>query len=240
MSIRIGLAVYEYRNRNIAFNLNQIEKALKAAETKTDLLCFGEAFLQGFDALSWDYSTDAGIAIAQDSSVMQQIIRMSVKYGVDLLLGYIESDGEKIYSSCAVIAGGKLIHNYRRISRGWKEYTKTDWHYCEGRIVESFCYKGQKFVIALCGDMWDYPERFKTDGILLWPVYISYDLHEWPQEEPEYAKKAASAAKEALIVNSLFRENEPFSHGGAFYVRSGEVVQKHPYDTEGIMTVSIL
>ena len=66
--------------------MKQIELAMQRAEGKADLLCFGEAFLQGFDALSWDYSTDAGIAIAQDSSVMQQIIRMSVKYGVDLLL----------------------------------------------------------------------------------------------------------------------------------------------------------
>lgn len=26
-------------------------------------------------------------------------------------------------------ADGEIIHNYRRISRGWKEYSKTDEHY---------------------------------------------------------------------------------------------------------------
>ena len=42
----------------IAFNISQIEKALSAAQGRVDLLCFGEAFLQGFDSLSWDYETD--------------------------------------------------------------------------------------------------------------------------------------------------------------------------------------
>lgn len=32
---------------------------MKAAQGKVGLLCFGETFLQGFDALSWEYENDA-------------------------------------------------------------------------------------------------------------------------------------------------------------------------------------
>ena len=44
--MRIGLASYRSENRNTAFNVSQIERALKEAQGKVDLLCFGEAFLR--------------------------------------------------------------------------------------------------------------------------------------------------------------------------------------------------
>ena len=47
--MRIGLVSYRCENKNIAFNISQIEKAFREAKGKADLLCFGEAFLQGFD-----------------------------------------------------------------------------------------------------------------------------------------------------------------------------------------------
>ena len=60
--MRIGLVSYRCENRNIAFNMSQIELAMKRAEGKAEMLCFGEAFLQGFDALCWDYDTDKEVA----------------------------------------------------------------------------------------------------------------------------------------------------------------------------------
>ena len=53
--MRIGLVSYRCKNRDVAFNMGQIERAMRHSEGKADLLCFGEAFLQGFDALCWDY-----------------------------------------------------------------------------------------------------------------------------------------------------------------------------------------
>ncbi len=126
--MKIGLAAYAFENGDIAFNLHQIEKAMAAVSGKADLLCFGETFLQGFDALAWQYERDKDVAVSQDSPVMEQLKALTVQYGVDLLFGYVERDGERIYSSCAVIERGALLHNYRRISRGWKEYDITDGH----------------------------------------------------------------------------------------------------------------
>ena len=61
--MRIGLVSYRCENRNTAFNMSQIELAMKRSEGKVEMLCFGEAFLQGFDALCWDYDTDKKIAL---------------------------------------------------------------------------------------------------------------------------------------------------------------------------------
>ena len=120
--MKIGLASYRFKNRNITFNLSQIEKALQESQRKVDLLCFGETFLQGFDSLCWEFQTDKDMAITQDSIVMQRICNLTVKYRTDLLFGYVEREGDSIYSSRAVIAQGKPIHHYRRISKNWHHF----------------------------------------------------------------------------------------------------------------------
>lgn len=238
--LRIGLANYEFKNRDMAFNISQIEKGLREAEGKADLLCFGEAFLQGFDCLSWNYETDKEMAVSRDSDTMRSICAMSLKHGIDLAIGYIEREGETLYSSCAVIIGGELKHNYRRISRGWKEFSRTDAHYREGVETLEFACHGQKLMLALCGDMWDYPERFRTDGILLWPVFLSYELDDWlGGVDKEYAEQARLAAGRTLMVGSVCRDPNCPSLGGTFFFKDGEIIAFAEYGQESILFVEI-
>lgn len=233
--MKIGLAVYEFQNNNPEFNIAQIEKALRTAQGKVDLLCFGEAFLQGFDALTWNYDRDRHTAVSQDSETMRGLCRMSAAYGTDLLFGYIEEAGDSIYSSCALVEGGRLTHNYRRISRGWKEYKITDGHYKEGSAVREFCYRGRQVKIALCGDLWDYPEKFRTEGLLIWPIYVNFSLEDWARYKAEYGRQAGLAAKKVLLVNAISRN--PRSHGGAFCFAGGQIEKQWPFDRQGILTV---
>ena len=238
--MRIGLASYEFRNQDIDFNFSQMKKALQEAQGKADLLCFGEAFLQGFDGLVWDYETDKNMAITQDSTWMHRLCGLSLQYGTDLLFGYLEREGESLYSSCAVIEKGQLIHNYRRISKGWKCYWMTDSHYREGTSTEEFSYQGKNIQIALCGDLWDYPEQFKTEELLIWPVYCNFSLEEWKTTEQEYAQQALLACPKTVLINSITRQPiAPVSHGNAFYFHNGKVEQKQAYDTEGVLIVEI-
>lgn len=233
--MKIGLAVYEFKNNDLVFNISQIEKAMAAVQGRADLLCFGEAFLQGFDSLNWNYESDKDTAISADSETMERLCGLTVKYGVDLLIGYMEKSGEKIYSSCALMENGRLVHNYRRISKGWKEYTITDNHYCEGDEVREISYRGQTFGVALCGDLWDYPEKFKTSGILLWPIYVNFGEKDWKQYEAEYAQQASLAANRALLVNSI--SHEPEAVGGAFCFSGGRITYRLPYCTEGVLII---
>ena len=234
--MKIGLVSYRSENKNIPFNLTQIERALKETQGQAELLCFGEAFLQGFDSLCWDYETDRQMAVDQNSETMDYLRGLTVRYGTGLLFGYIEKEGDKIYSSCAVLAEGKTVHNYRRISRGWKEFSKTDSHYREGTETGEFTFHGKKIMPALCGDMWDYPERFRTEHLLIWPVYCDYTTEEWEDSAlDEYAEQALLAAKDTLLINPL--DNNPLNHGGAFRFRDGKVTDKIPFDEERILIV---
>ena len=236
--MRIGLVSCRCENRNTAFNLRQIERAMQRAAGKADLLCFGEAFLQGFDALCWDYAADKTVALAPDSEAFALLRSWTVRYGVSLITGYIERDREELYSSCAVLSDGQILHNYRRISKGWKEFTKTDGHYCEGSDTRPFQLHGKRITLALCGDLWEAPDRFKTEQLLIWPVYVNYTPEEWAAGAlDEYAAQAALAAKDVLMINPL--DTCPVNHGGAFHFQGGRVIARLPFDQEGILFTDI-
>ena len=230
----LGLVSYKFINNDTEFNISQIEKAIKQSRD-IDVLCFGEAFLQGFDVFNWNYEHDKVIAISKDSATMKRLEQMSKDYNIDLAFGYLEIDNEDLYSSYAIIIDGKLTYNYRRISIGWKEYSLTDHHYKEGNEVLSFNYKGHDITIALCGDMWDCSEKFKSNDLLIWPVYVNFTIDEWKNEEIEYAKQALIACKNTLMINSL--SENPDCYGGCFYFKDGQIKEKLDYNIEGILII---
>lgn len=236
--MQIGLVSYRSKNRDIAFNMKQIELAMRRSEGNVDLLCFGEAFLQGFDALCWDYEKDKEIAIELSSESISQLRKWTLQYGVSLIVGYIERDRERLYSSCAVISDSEIVHNYRRISKGWKEYEKTDGHYCEGDEVKPFYLNGKGITLTVCGDLWEFPVRFKTDELLIWPVYVNYSIDQWNHGIiDEYAAQAALAASDVLMVNPI--DDDPVNYGGSFHFRNGQTVSRLQFGQEGILVVNI-
>lgn len=236
--MQVGLASFACENGNLPFNMAQIERAMREVRGKADLLCFGEAYLQGFHSLCWDYTVDKEMALELNSEAIGQLCQWSKAYGVALLTGYIEKEKECLYSSCIVIEDGRILCNYRRITKGWKEYRKTDGHYKEGDKTEKFTFHNHEIMLALCGDMWDCPERFKTEQLLIWPVYVNFTVDEWNHREIDaYAKQASSAAKHVLMINPI--DDKRKNHGGAFYFRGGKIIDRLPFDREGILIVDI-
>lgn len=232
--MKIGLASYECRTNDIGFNLKQIEKAIIESKD-ADMVCFGEAFLQSFAAVTSDYAADSKMAAEQDSLPMARIRELSLKYRKAVMVGYIEKDGRDIYSSYALIENGDIVHNYRRISKNWKDYEKTCENYKEGTDTSPFLFHGVEMNVALCGDLWIYPGSFQSSGLLIWPVYVNFDLDE--SESGEYAKQAAMACGKTLLVNPLSKD--PLSRGGAFFFEHGKVKQSLGLDKEGVLVVEI-
>lgn len=237
--MKIALASARIVDRDINYNLSQMERYMQEAKgVGADLVCFGEAFLQGFNALSWQYEEDKKIALTTSSREFMQIKALTKEIGIDALFGYNEFENDTIYSSCALVADGEMTYNYRRISRGWKEYSKTDEHYKEGSTVEVFDYKGKKCVIGLCGDLWDFPERFALgEDLLFWPVYVSWTKEEWENGgKIEYAEQAKLCCENTLYVNSVC-DGDAF--GGAAYFLGGKVQKELPIFHEGLLCIEL-
>ena len=233
--IKIGLAPYKFINNDVDFNLSQIEKAMKRAAGKCDILLFGEAFLQGFDSLKWNFQIDKDVAIDLNSEYINILLSYNIKYKVDLGIGFLEKEDDFIYSSYMIIDEGKIKYVYRRISVGWKEVSKCDFHYKEGKESKEFTYKNNTFKIALCGDLWVFDDKFQTNGILIWPIYVNFKKEEWESEICEYAKRSNLFAGKCVMVNSI----DDDSLGGAFYFENGEIVKCLPFEKEDILIVEI-
>ncbi len=235
--MKIALASARLVDRDVRHNLSQMERFMKEAKAGgAALVCFGEAFLQGFNALSWDYEADRKIALSTASDEFEQIKAWTKQLEIDVLFGYNELADGFIYSSCALIAEGRLVHNYRRISRGWKEYWKTDTHYREGERPEVFLYRGKTCVIGLCGDLWDAPEQFAMgEELLFWPVYVSWTREEWENDgKLEYAQQAGLCCGKTLYVNAL-ADGDAF--GGAALFSGGAIQSEWPLFKEGLLYV---
>lgn len=238
--MKVALASAMFRNGDVAFNLRQMERHMRqAAGQGAALVCFGEAFLQGFDSLKWDFSSDCHMALGVDSAEFRTLCAWTRALRIDLLFGFLERDGAALYSSCALISGGALLKRYRRISRGWKEFRRTDGHYREGAVAEPFDYRGMRCQIALCGDLWDAPERFaQGEDVLFWPVYVDYRPEEWSGgERAEYAAQAAKARAKVLMINSLSADGG--GHGGCCVFCEGKTLAELPMDSEGLLVVDV-
>lgn len=197
--MKIALAAAKLIDRDITFNLSQIKRYMQEAKQQgAELVCFGESFYQGFECFDWEYERDKNMAITLDSPEFSTLLQLTAQIGVDLMLGFMEREGEALYSSCALLSGGKLLHRYRRISKNWKEFQITDHHYQEGTTVEPFLYRGKTCLIALCGDLWIYPERFCQNADLLFlPVFVNFSIADWENTElVEYAKPGKSGVSE--------------------------------------------
>lgn len=235
----IALASKPFINGDREANLQTMLASLtEAAALGADMLCFGEAFLQGFDGLCWDYAVDRDRAVGQTDETIKRLTEASAAAGVDLAFGYIERDGEALYSSYMALGGGGMIHNYRRVSRGWKEYTRTDDHYREGEQIGLFDWRGLRLGVALCGDLWEFPERFALGAdALLWPVYCDYSIQEWMNGTmDEYALQCRAAAPVTLMINSIC---PPTGHGGCAAFRAGKTELLLPPGREGLLLVPL-
>lgn len=239
--MKIALASAEFIDRDIAFNLSQVRRYMKEAKRKgAELVCFGESFLQGFDSLCWDFETDKNVAVSLNSPEITRLCQWTAEMGIDLLLGFIEREGDILYSTCALLGGGKLLHRYRRISKGWKEYWRTDGHYCEGEAAACFSYGGKRCLIGVCGDLWDFPERFRQEAdVLFWPVYVDFTVEEWERNElADYAKQAALACSNTLLINSVTKGSEP-AYGGCYHFAGGAVKEALPMGKEGLLILEV-
>jgi predicted amidohydrolase len=243
--VRLGLVSKEFRNNDIDFNMNQIIKTMMDyKDNGIDFLCFGEAFLQGFDAFNWKIEHDYKVALSRNSNLINKLKSVASNSHIGLAFGYLEREDSKLFSSYMFIdKSGKEIYNYRRYSSGWKEDIADERTYLEGKEIGMFNYNNKKIIVGLCGDFWD--ERYDyikkvseiKKEVVIWPVYVDFTLQEWDNEIKDYAKQANIIGDRVLMINSIC--NDPKSHGGCFDFYKGTIENKISFDTEDVMIINL-
>lgn len=244
--MNILLAALSFKNGDLIYNRNQIVSTIKEYNNKVDLILFGESFLQGFDALTWNFEIDKNIACSKDSGIIKEIKQLCKKFKVSVSFGYFELFDSKIFSSQIVInKQGKIIFNYRRVSGGWR-IKETDDHYQEGTSFSIFELDNKKFTLGLCGDLWDEENVNIVSNLssdyLLWPVYTDFSYNKWNNvEKKEYAKQAKKFNKLTFYVNSycLDSDSNEIAKGGAAIFKDGMIINEIPSGKEDVLIVKI-
>lgn len=241
--MKIALCAAEFVNGDARGNVERIKAYAAEYSGRVDMICFGEAFVQGFDGLVWDRERDKDIALARDSDLIKEICLAAKGCGLGIGFGYIELCDDRIYSSYMVVsAKGEAVCNYRRMSAGWK-IPGLCGMYSEGDECCVFEMDGKRFSVMLCGDLWteSVAEKLKDAGtdIVLWPVYTDFPADEWNDGMKfEYAQRAERYCGHALLVNSVCA-GEGRAKGGAAHFAGGKIVDEVPAGGENVLVTEV-
>lgn len=245
--MKFALAAKGFINEDLDFNKKVILKTLEDYQGRADMVLFGEAFLQGFYGPTFDLDHDLKMALALDHPVFDEIAGKARESSIAVSFGFIEREGETIYSSQVTIdSQGKIVDVFRRVSPGWKIEGAGE-SYREGEGFHSFLLEGRKMAVGLCGDLWfDENIRQIKDlqlDLLLWPVYTDFPFKEWNSSiKYDYAAQANRACSRTLLVNSFCldkRDEEEIAKGGAAFFLQGKIGKDLPAGEEGVLFVEI-
>ncbi len=132
-------------------NLN--DAARTAAGHVCDLLITPEMYVTGY-AIGADSVQSAALTL--DGPSMQEITEIAKRWGIGLLVGLPERDGDKIYNSaCLIDRTGALVTTYRK-THLWGDVDRSQFSRGEALSdVVDFC--GWKVALAICYDI-EFPE----------------------------------------------------------------------------------
>lgn len=210
--MRLALAKALSEDNRISENKERLKKYMHEAKKEAcDIIIFGEAYLQGFEAMTFDYKDDILKSLSLTSEEIAEIRQTAKKESIAVAFGYYENSKGAIYSSYLVIdKDGSVLTNYRRISEGWKELkARKNKDYREGKGFEIFKFMDKKISVMLCGDFFEddiLPKICDIDGdcdIIFWPVHCDYDEEDWTDtEEDEYRKRSEILDSYVIFVNN--------------------------------------
>ena len=243
--MKIALCSAENIDNDIDFNLAQIELFIKNTKSENpDLLLFGEAFLQGFDSICFEYQKDIKIAVSINDELITKIRELAIEAKTAIGFGFIENDHGTIFSSYLIIdKGGKTVDKYQRVSVGWRIRNACA-DYREGKSFHEFKFQDKTFAVLLCGDFWeDYLLEKIIDlnpDVFLWPVFCSYKKEDWERsQKKDYSVRTEILAKPMLFVNSLITEDGKTCGGGAYIWQQGKILQELPMGKKGYLVFTV-
>ena len=208
-----------------------------------DLLVFGEAFLQGFDGLTWDVEEDKDIALSLQDNAIMLLRGLAKEYSVAVSFGFYEKEQRTIYSSNLFIdKNGDVLDVYRRVSKTWTP-KHAGQQYKTGEDFQVFHYMGKRFLVAICGDLWFAENLDRINELepelILWPLYIDYSTEEWlAGDKDEYVRQVSGLNAPVLMVNSFLQESKG-AVGGAYLFHGGMVKASLPLGETGSLSIPI-
>lgn len=148
-TIKIAVAQFEPKDGDKDYNLSVIEKlAAKAKSEGAEVISFHEMAVTAytfFKDLSFEEVVQLAEIVPEGKSV-QRLIQIADKYGIIVLTGLVEKEGDRLFNTYICVDEGGLIAKYRKIHPFISKY------FSPGEEYVTFDLKGWKCGILICYD----------------------------------------------------------------------------------------
>lgn len=147
--IRIAAAQFEHKNGDTDYNLSRIRKLTRmAVEQEAEIVSFHECCLSAYSFVQ-TFSRQQLAQLAEpvpDGPSIRQLMNISRDFGIPVLAGLLERDGESIYNCYVCVHGDELIARHRKL------HAFINPHVSSGREYTVFNLLGCRFGILTCYD----------------------------------------------------------------------------------------
>lgn len=111
--VTVAVAQVPAKFGDVRANLDAMDGHLRdAAARDAKLLVLPECYLSGY--MFADRASAAAGAISAGSSEMREIVALCGKHDVEVIVGFLEADGDKLYNSAAVVGASGVIGVHRK------------------------------------------------------------------------------------------------------------------------------
>ena len=219
MSLKIALAQINFVVGNIAANLDHIVATATYAKTElhADLVVFPELTITGYPAedllLRPDFIADANNALYQLAERINDIA---------IVVGYPETDGERLYNSAAVLHQGVILANYRKQALPNYGVFDEQRYFTAGQQPCVFEFNGQFIGLTICEDVWTTGIIAATQQAGAELVLIlnasPFNAGKIHQREAVICAQAKAANLPLVYVNQVGGQDELIFDGASFVV----------------------
>ncbi len=240
-TIKVALAQVDLAVGDVTGNTARIiEFATRARdEERADLVVFPELSICGYPPE--DLLFHAGLR----ESVARAIAEIRNKvFGIALLIGFPEYEGELVYNSCAVFRDGYAIAHYRKHRLPNYSVFDEERYFTAGKDASVFKLGDVRFGLTICEDVW-HPEPMAASRSAGAECVIAingspYEVDTQGRRERVLRKRVKEVGVPAIYVNMVGGQDELVFDGGSFVMdRDGEVRFRAPAFDENLYTIEL-
>ena len=239
--ISVGLAQINVVVGAIEHNVDRIIEFAERArdEFECDLMVCAELVLTGYPP------EDLLMRPGFNSRVMQQLQRLcdSVS-GIDVIVGYPQKIEDGYYNMAAMVSGGKITHEYRKVKLPNYGVFDELRYFDAGQDICIIDYKGVKLGLTVCEDIWHngpVEDSVAAGAEVILNINGSpYHTNKIPERRDVVCARSKDNQVPVVYVNQVGGQDELVFDGASFATdTNGDVVHQMDSFTESLSAVQI-
>ena len=232
--MRIAISQLNLCVGGIEANKGKILEHIREVRRRADLLVFPELALSGYppDDLLLRPAFHRSITKALDDIVNET-------RDCKVILGYPESDGDRLYNSCVLISGNEVIARYRKKELPNYGVFDEKRYFTPGTETSVIELDSIPTALSICEDIWSpgHAGAAAAAGAKLLININASPYHVTKQQEREEVlrKRSSETGLDILYVNLVGGQDEVVFDGGSMlFSGAGDFIHRYPQFEEGL------